>query len=75
VNSNDDVKYRLNLAKGFFGEAEDDRKLRRWRSCVDNAQLTFPILCTGSEKRFSDIDLDFLLDHKTFAGKNDTGNR
>ena len=40
MNSNDDVKYRLNLAKGFFGEAEDDRKLRRWRSCVDNAQLT-----------------------------------
>ena len=40
MNSNDDVKYRLNFAKGFFGEAEDDRKLRRWRSCVDNAQLT-----------------------------------
>lgn len=39
MNSNDDVKYRLNLAKGFLGEAEEDLKLKRWRSCVDNAQL------------------------------------
>jgi HEPN domain-containing protein len=40
VNSNDDVNYRLNLAKGFLGEAEEDLKLKRWRSCVDNAQLS-----------------------------------
>jgi HEPN domain-containing protein len=28
------------LAKGFLGEAEQDFELGRWRSCVDNAQLT-----------------------------------
>ena len=39
MNSIDDVKYRLSLAKGFLGEAEEDLKLKRWRSCVDNAQL------------------------------------
>ena len=39
MNSNDDVTYRSNLAKGFFGDAEDDLKLRRWSFCVDNAQL------------------------------------
>jgi HEPN domain-containing protein len=39
VNSNKDVEYRLNLAKGFLGEAEQDFELQRWRSCVDNAQL------------------------------------
>lgn len=35
----DDAKYRLKLAKGFLKEAEEDVKLGRWRSCVDNAQL------------------------------------
>ena len=40
MNSSDDVAYRLSLAKGFLKEAEDDLKLSRWRSCVDNAQLT-----------------------------------
>ena len=39
MNSNDDVKYRLNLAKGFLREAEEDFQLKRWRSCVDNSQL------------------------------------
>jgi HEPN domain-containing protein len=39
VNSNKDVEYRLNLAKGFLDEAEQDFELRRWRSCVDNSQL------------------------------------
>lgn len=39
MNSRDDVQYRLNLAKGFLEEAEEDVKLKRWRSCVDNAQL------------------------------------
>lgn len=39
MNSNKDVEYRLNLARGFLGEAEQDFELQRWRSCVDNAQL------------------------------------
>lgn len=39
MNSNDDIKYRLDLATGFLGEAEEDVQLKRWRSCVDNAQL------------------------------------
>ena len=39
MNSNQDVEFRLSLAKGFLNEAEQDFDLRRWRSCVDNAQL------------------------------------
>ncbi len=39
MNSRDDVVYRLNLAKGFLKEAEQDMSLGRWRSCVANAQL------------------------------------
>lgn len=39
MNSSDDVKYRLDLAKGFLKEAEEDFQLKRWRSCVDNSQL------------------------------------
>ena len=34
-----DVDYRIALAAGFLGEAEQDFTLERWRSCVDNAQL------------------------------------
>jgi len=40
VNSRDDVEYRLNLARGFLKEAEEDFELKRWRSCVDSAQLS-----------------------------------
>jgi HEPN domain-containing protein len=39
VNSREDVEYRLNLAKGFLQEAEDDFELKRWRACVDSSQL------------------------------------
>ena len=47
MNSDDDVKYRLNLAKGFLREAEEDFGLNRWRSCVDNAQLSNERYFTG----------------------------
>ena len=40
MNSREDVEYRLNLAKGFLKEAEQDFQLERWRSCVNNAQLS-----------------------------------
>jgi HEPN domain-containing protein len=40
VNSRKDVQYRISLAEGFLREAEMDYGLERWRSCVDNAQLT-----------------------------------
>jgi HEPN domain-containing protein len=40
VNSQNDAEYRLRLAKGFQQEAEQDFQLQRWRSCVDNAQLS-----------------------------------
>ena len=32
--------YRLQLCEGFLKEAEQDFKLKRWRSCVDNSQLS-----------------------------------
>lgn len=35
-----DSAYRLELAKNFLQEAEQDFDLRRWRSCVSNAQLS-----------------------------------
>lgn len=40
LNTPDEVSYRLALAKGFLAEAEQDLTLERWRSCVDNAQLS-----------------------------------
>ncbi len=39
MNSARDVTYRLDLAKGFLEEAEQDLGLKRWRSAVNNAQL------------------------------------
>lgn len=39
MRSREDVEYRLNLSKGFLREAEEDFQLKRWRSCVANAQL------------------------------------
>lgn len=40
MNSHADAEYRLRLAKGFREEAVQDFQLQRWRSCVDNAQLS-----------------------------------
>jgi HEPN domain-containing protein len=40
LNAPDEVAYRLALAQGFLTESEQDFDLARWRSCVDNAQLT-----------------------------------
>lgn len=40
MNAPGEVSYRLALAKGFLAEAEQDITLERWRSCVDNSQLT-----------------------------------
>lgn len=40
MNSREDVEYRLNLSRGFLKEAEEDFDLKRWRSCVDSAQLS-----------------------------------
>lgn len=34
------AKYRLRLARGFLDEARQDLSLQRWRSCVDNGQLS-----------------------------------
>jgi HEPN domain-containing protein len=39
VNAFDLIQYRMHLAQGFLGEAEQDFTLERWRSCVDYAQL------------------------------------
>jgi HEPN domain-containing protein len=40
VNYKDSIKYRLKLAEGFLKEADQDLELERYRSCVDNAQLS-----------------------------------
>jgi HEPN domain-containing protein len=39
VQESKEVTYRLALAEGFIREANEDMALKRWRSCVDNAQL------------------------------------
>ncbi|MBI5014221.1 MAG: HEPN domain-containing protein [Deltaproteobacteria bacterium] len=39
MNARNEISYRLALADGFQREAEEDFRLERWRSCVDNAQL------------------------------------
>ena len=39
MKASENAAYRLGLAEGFLGEAEQDLSLERWRSCVDNAQL------------------------------------
>lgn len=39
MSASRDVYYRIALAAGFLAEAEQDFTLKRWRSCVDNAQL------------------------------------
>ncbi|MBI4391496.1 MAG: HEPN domain-containing protein [candidate division NC10 bacterium] len=43
----EDARYRLRLARGFLQEAEQDYGLRRWRSCVDNAQMTIENAAKG----------------------------
>ena len=40
MKARDEVTYRIALAEGFLAEAEQDLDLKRWRSCVDNAQLS-----------------------------------
>jgi len=34
-----DIAYRFLLAEGFLGEAEEDLRLGRWRSCVSGSNL------------------------------------
>jgi hypothetical protein len=36
----EEVSYRLRLVFGFLEEARQDFNLGRWRSCVDNSQIT-----------------------------------
>lgn len=40
MNWSDEARYRLELAEGFLNEARQDVELKRFRSCVDNAQLS-----------------------------------
>lgn len=40
MKSSRDVDYRIALADGFLKEAKQDFELGRWRSCVDNAQIS-----------------------------------
>lgn len=39
MNGSEHARYRLNLARGFLAEGEQDVQLARWRSVVDNAKL------------------------------------
>lgn len=37
--SGSEAAFRMRVAAGFLNEAEQDLRLERWRSCVDNGQL------------------------------------
>ena len=39
MGSRKDVDYRLELARGFLNEAEQDYSLKRWRACVSSSIL------------------------------------
>jgi HEPN domain-containing protein len=55
MDSERDVRYRLTLAEGFLGEAEEDVRSSRWRSCVDNAQLAVENANKAAIGRFGPI--------------------
>lgn len=40
MTEKEQISYRLKLMRGFLDEARQDVALRRWRSAVDNAQLS-----------------------------------
>jgi len=40
MTAKEDACYRLRLAEGFYNEARQDMAFSRWRSCVDNSQLS-----------------------------------
>ncbi len=40
MNAKRDADFRLELAAGVLREAEEDLRISRWRSCVDNAQMS-----------------------------------
>ena len=39
MGSHKDIDYRLELARGFLNEAEQDYSLKRWRACVSGSIL------------------------------------
>ncbi len=39
----DSAEYRLRLARGFLGEADQDIGLGRWRSAMDNLQPAYTL--------------------------------
>lgn len=55
MDSARDAEYRLRLAQGFLTEAEEDLRLSRWRSCVDNSQLAVENAAKSVIARFSPI--------------------
>jgi len=48
MNALDQSRYRLRLAEGFLQEARQDFASSRWRSCVDNSQLSVEHAAKGA---------------------------
>jgi HEPN domain-containing protein len=55
MDSASDAEYRLRLARGFLAEAEEDLGSSRWRSCVDNSQLTVENAAKSVIARFGPV--------------------
>ena len=71
------IEYRLRLAEGFLKEAEQDIELERYRSCVDNAQISIENSVKAVLFYFGPVakthtpaaDLKQLIDSKKVPGK------
>ncbi len=77
MNYKDSIKYRLKLAEGFLKESVQDLELERYRSCVDNAQLSIENSAEAVLFFFGPVakthnpaaDLKQLIDNKKIAGE------
>lgn len=63
MDSERDAEYRLKLATGFLTEAQQDLRLQRWRSCVDNAQLSVENSAKAVIARFGAIPKSHEVGH------------
>ena len=73
----EEARYRLNLARGYLAEAEEDIERKRWRSCAASAQLSIENSAKAIIACFVPVALTHdpapqlarLLEAKTMPGK------
>lgn len=73
----EEARYRLNLAKGYLDEAEEDFGTKRWRSCAAGSHLAIENSAKGTIACFAPVALTHdpapqlarLLEAKTMPGE------